>query len=233
MFDAANQRILLFGDSLSHGARSPGGYMLRALRAAGAVATRVDARVGRSAHSFFQREDHGQLLAADVAWRPTIAIVWLGTNDIGLNLDADAAALTRIRDALGADGARVVAITPPTFPSVPRLRDGRAAVEAMIRAVFGTEVVDAGPVTPTKGRAADGVHFTSAGARVLGDALAAALAPPRAASVAGPLSLVALGLTLGGGAIWVLLRRANRQRSFDRRAHRRRPPQPGLTASRA
>lgn len=232
MFDATNQRILLFGDSLSSGERSPGGYMLRALRAAGAAATRVDARVGRSAHNFFRREDHARLLAADVAWRPTIAIVWLGTNDIGLDLDTDAAALARIRDVLGAEGARVVAVTPPAFPTVPRLRDGRAAVEAMIRAVF-TEVADAGPVTPTKGRTADGVHFTSAGARVLGSALAQVLAPSRAASVAGPLSIAALGLLLGGGAIWTLLHRASRQHPFDRRAHWRRSIQPGPTASRA
>lgn len=204
--DVAGHRILLFGDSLSAGAATPGTRALDWLTRAGAAATRVDARVGRSAHNFYAREDHAALLRADVAWRPTIVVVWLGTNDIGLNLEVDEARLAAIRDTFA--GARVVALTPPLFPAVPRLRDGRDDVVAMIRRTF-PEVIDVGPLTPVQGRSSDGIHFTAAGAELLSVQIARALLaledPPQPGRWRAPVCIGAL--TVAGALAWLVARR--------------------------
>lgn len=233
--DVKGQRVLIFGDSLTarsgapvqvditegtdRRSSSPGDLLASQLLAAGAAAARINARVGRSAWNFWQREEAAKLIAADLAWQPTIVFVMLGTNDIGLNLTKDRQALERIRDAYAAGGAQLVGIGPPAF-SVERLAEGSPGVVAMHRKVFGPDrVVDARPLSQdlleAPGRAGDRVHFTAAGAAALAPRLAAAIAglpaAPRKGAPWKPLG-IGFGLTLGlgaliGGMVWVSRRR--------------------------
>ena len=233
--DVKGQRVLIFGDSLTarsgasvqvdvtegidRRSSSPGDLLASQLLAAGAAAARINARVGRSAWNFWQREEAAKLIAADLAWQPTIVFVMLGTNDIGLNLTKDRQALERIRDAYATSGAQLVGIGPPAF-SVERLVEGSPGVVAMHRKVFGPDrVVDARPLSrdllEAPGRAGDHVHFTAAGAAALAPRLAAAIAglpaAPRKGAPWKPLG-IGFGLTLGlgaliGGMVWVSRRR--------------------------
>lgn len=233
--DVKGQRILIFGDSLTarnsapaqvdvteplpRTSSSPGDLLASWLLAAGAAAVRLDARVGRSAWNFWQREDAKALLAGDLAWRPTLVIVWLGTNDIGLNLTKDRQALEQIRDAFTAVGAKVIGVGPPAF-AIARLTEGTPAVLEMHRRVFGPAVIDARPLSQdllTGGaRTGDGVHFTAAGASALAPRLAQAVlaltdVPLRPSKIWKPLGW-GFGITLGlgavvGGLVWVSRRR--------------------------
>lgn len=245
----AGERILIFGDSLSsrhsscgnprsadqynvvegtnRTANAPGDLLASYLLAQGAAAARVDARVCRSAWNFWQGEDTSKLLAADLAWRPSLVVVMLGTNDIGLNLTKDGEALARLVKVYRDAGAKVVAIGPPSFPPGPldRLNNGSSAVYQMLRKGVGADgVVDARPLSLDLLSAAyrtvamdGGVHFTSAGAAALAPRLAKAVAglqveaATRAAAWK-PLGL-SFGLTLGlglliGGLVWVGRRRS-------------------------
>lgn len=243
--DVKGQRILIFGDSLTarNGApaqvdvteplprtsSSPGDLLASWLLAAGAAAVRLDARVGRSAWNFWQREDTKALLAGDLAWRPTLVIVWLGTNDIGLNLTKDRQALERIRDAFTAVGAKVIGIGPPAF-AIAHLAEGTPAVLEMHRRVFGPAVIDARPLSQdllTGGaRTGDGVHFTAAGASALAPRLAQAVlaltdVPLRPSKIWKPLGW-GFGITLGlgavvGGLVWVSRRRTQLGAASDGR----------------
>lgn len=229
------QRVLIFGDSLSsrrsrcddahsadqydvvegtnRTASAPGDLLASYLLAQGAAAVRVNARVCRSGWNFWQGEDTNRLLRADAAWKPTLLILMLGTNDIGLNLTKDGEALARIVAAYQRLGVQqAVAIGPPTF-SIPRLQAGVDDVFKMLQRVPGIEaVVDARPYTsdllgPTY-RTHDNIHFTAAGAAALAPRLAAALgqlapAPPSAWK---PLlwsfgSIFGLGLVAVGAVI--------------------------------
>lgn len=174
------QRIVIFGDSLSEG-MGPGAVMGASLAERGHYVM-VEARRSRSAWNFFDREDHAAVIAGVLEARPSVIVVWLGTNELGLSAKTNKAAFTRLRDELagGLDehgrpwGARVIAIGPPAFAD-PELREQSHAVYATMREVFAT-VVDARPrsldLREAPYRASDGVHFTARGAAVLGPRLA-------------------------------------------------------------
>ncbi len=165
----------------------PGALLAQNLLAAGASAARTDARVGRSAYNFWNREHAADLIAADRAWRPDLVIVSLGTNDIGLNLTADHNAMQKIKDAFAP--VEVFAIGPPSFPDG---RDTQPVVD-MMKLVFGADhFIDARIVTPVGAgvRTGDGVHFTTAGAKVYAEGLT------RSVLSAGPMTLSKLGGSL-------------------------------------
>lgn len=200
------QRILIFGDSLSTGAGSPG-YELGANLARAGAQIHINSRIGRSAHNFWTREETASQLEAVRAWAPTMAIVELGTNDLGLNMAVDKAQMTKIRDELAHAGAgpRVYAFGPPAFP------DGTSNAQAedvvsMMRSVFGARFIDtraisADMVTAARGRAGDGVHFTSAGGAELGARMAKTFL-----AMDGNAGMAAI-LAIGAGLIgWILLR---------------------------
>lgn len=204
MLSVDGERILIFGDSLSHPgldtgptvtdvtandsnvalSSAPGAVLAASLRdgthGAHALAVRINARVGRSARSFMTSEDHTALIANDLLFHPTKVIVMLGTNDIDRGVTPAALELTKeamrqIRDAYRGMGADVIAIGPPSYPSA-HYAAGAPAMLAAIREVFGAEnTLDAQPLTVDAQRANDGVHFTKAGAIPVGDRLAIAL----------------------------------------------------------
>ena len=129
----AGRRILIFGDSMTHPglddsprdvtvtssdvgrSSSPGDLLGSWLLLYGASAVTLNAKVGRSATSFFSstESDHDEVLANLQAWAPDLVFVFLGTNDLGYG-HGDAVAMARIRDAF-ASQAEVWAIGPPSF----------------------------------------------------------------------------------------------------------------------
>jgi lysophospholipase L1-like esterase len=201
------ERVLIFGDSLSHPGQDAGptvtdvtsspsmvssapGAVLAARLLAGvdtggqrAQAVRINARVGRSARSFLLNEGGAGLLAGDKAFNPTKVLVMLGTNDIDRGVGAAALDLTKdamrkIRDAYRAMGAEVVAIGPPSYPS-DHYTQGAPTMLAAMRDVFGADrTLDARSLTVGAGRSGDGVHFTQAGAALAGKRIAQALTAP-------------------------------------------------------
>lgn len=210
-------RIIVFGDSLSHhgamtdgeiwdvnqgssrASSAPGDLLASMLLEAGANAVRVNANVGRSAKNFWtapnarQRNAAPILLASDSAFRPSLVLVMLGTNDAdagGMGLEA----ITRIRDAYLGMGAEVVAIGPPIFESA--IRNAAATrVYATLEQAFPRAVIDARGLSRTTGRAGDGVHFTGAGARPFAEELA------RAVQAAGSGAELAIFLAVAVAAI--------------------------------
>jgi lysophospholipase L1-like esterase len=228
------ERILIFGDSLSHpGAdngpsitditvplgvvsSAPGELIARQLLAAGAQAARVNAKVGRSARSFLSSE--ANLLASDRAFGPTKVVVFLGTNDIDQGTDAGALAntrdaMTQIRDAYRAMGAEVFAIGPPSYPNA-HYNNAAPTMLALIQGVFGADhTVDARPFTGGVPRTSDGVHFIAESAAAVAPQLVRALLATGVVP-AGQVSLssgakVALGfVAVAGfaGLSWLALR---------------------------
>jgi lysophospholipase L1-like esterase len=170
-----DKKVLIFGDSLSTGAHSPGGAMARELAAGGAV-VKLDTKVGRSAWNFFGLEDTAAHFREAAAFKADYAIVQLGTNDIGLSIGADQNRMIQIRDALAATGAKVFAIGPPAFDSGVSQSAGAPAVVKMMRDVFGGRFIDMRDQTAdmTKNRTADGVHCTATGGDIVGHRLAQA-----------------------------------------------------------
>ena len=174
--DVKGQRILIFGDSLSKTGSDnspeiaqittgsnrvsgqPGDLLGSMLLEAGAEAVQVDARVSRSASNFFGREASQALLNADAAFRPSIVFIILGTNDIGLNMQADAASMTALKEFFENAGAAVWAIGPFTYND-PSLNIGAQPVVDMMKDVFGRRFIDGRPLSVQEGRAGDGVHF--------------------------------------------------------------------------
>jgi len=205
MPSVSGKRVVIFGDSLSSGVGSPGGVLGSHLNLKGAV-VKINARVGRSANNFYGREDAvGQLRDLD-AFAPHIAIVELGTNDIGLSIAIDQAKMTQLRDGLARAGATEVwAIGPPSFADAT-LSQGAAVVVDMMRRVFGDRFIDARPLTAdmtTTGRTADGVHFTSSGGSKAGARLAAAFLD--AGSF--PVSLLVIAAGAAGALVYLRSRR--------------------------
>jgi lysophospholipase L1-like esterase len=220
------KNILIFGDSLSTGATSPGGVFGAVLKSAGAV-VRVNGKVSRSAVNLWSGangENGAAVVAAEAARRPDIVIVVLGTNDLGMNASADQQAFARLAAAFAP--AELWAVGPPSFPATRADLTRKAPqVYATLAAVFGAHrVIDwqrltADVVTPEQGRARDGVHFATAGAAVAGKRLAAAwlqartgvtasAAPAFAASgFSWPLTLGALGAAAVMVGVAVVVRR--------------------------
>lgn len=228
--NVVGERIIVFGDSLSHpgldngptivdltrpfGASSaPGEVLGQRLLDGGAQAVRIDARVGRSARSFTTDEDNTSLIASDRAFRPTKVVVMLGTNDIDQGLTPTAlaqttAAMTTIRDAYRAMGAEVFAIGPPSYNDA-RYNQGAPVLLQLMQNVFGADrTIDARNLTRDAERTPDGVHFTVGGAANTGPQLANAVAaigapaPPAQVSTGTKLAIGAIGLiaVIGIGA---------------------------------
>lgn len=173
-------RVLIFGDSMSHlgedadptiAAASasnttgmPGAVLAALLLQRGADAVQVDAKIGRSAYNFWQREPAAQLLGQDIAFMPSIVIVFLGTNDLGLDMGVDGQAMAAIRDQLARSGAEIWVVGPPSFGDAT-MQAQTDAVVAMEKQVFGSSrFIDLRPLTSdilttAQGRASDGVHF--------------------------------------------------------------------------
>lgn len=175
--DVSGKSVLLIGDSLSASSSSPGGILARELRGAGAAVVDINAKVGRSAYSFYAKEG-GQQQLAQLAHRPQIAIVMLGTNDTGYATAPTAAAMAKLKAQLEGLGAKVYAIGPPLFASSTNEATGRPAVVNTMKKVFGSGFIDAGPATAdliANGRSPDRVHFTAPGAEIVGVRLAKSL----------------------------------------------------------
>lgn len=236
----AGKRVLIFGDSLSHHGRDdappvyevgagskptpsvPGDVLAHALAAQGAV-VRIDARVGRSAWNFYRREPWQDLLSADLAWRPDVVIVKLGTNDLGLGEKATLEKMTALRDAFS-PGSTVIAVGPPSFASATRKVDSAPVVRIM-ESVFGPGFIDARPLTAdleVVGRARDGVHFASSGATLYATRLETALSSlvarsseePEAKSNLIPVA-VGFGAVLAAGAVVAGVMAARRRSSVS------------------
>lgn len=163
------ERVLIFGDSLSHPGRDDGptvvdvdpsdltvasssapGAVLAARLAAGldtggqrAAAVRLNARVGRSARSFLSREDGASLLARDEAWGPTRVVVMLGTNDIDRGTGATALAQTKdaLRQIRDAYRAMGAEVVAVGPPSYGDARYARATPTMLgaLREIFGAD----------------------------------------------------------------------------------------------
>jgi len=219
--DVVGERILIFGDSLSHpgpdngpsivdlvspfGASSaPGEILGQQLFNRGAQVVRIDARVGRSAQSFLRNEDSVTLLNSDRAFSPSKVVIMLGTNDIDQGLTSAALAqtqnaMTQIRDAYRAMGAEVFAIGPPSYQN-DHYTQGAPAMLQLMQKVFGTDhTLDARSLTSDAGRTTDGVHFTANGAALVGPRLADAIVNTGALATTADAGLstgakVALGL---------------------------------------
>lgn len=185
------RRVLVLGDSLSASSSAPGGVLGKYIRNAGAADVRVNGKVSRSAVNFFagtNGENGALVLANEVALRPDVVIVWLGTNDLGLSASVDAAAFARIRDAFRAIGAEVWSIGPPAFATSTRTVQA-VTVYGTLSSVFGADrVLDSRPLTADVQRTADGVHFPAASAATVGARLAAALLPGPTTSTTSPSS---------------------------------------------
>ena len=124
--------------------------------------------------------------------RPDVAIVLAGTNDIGQGVEAltIVANLAAIYDALTTAGIRFVAITiPPMVMLDPAQVASHEAVNAWLRdtvdsrwagarlADWSDELSVGGDgVSPRPDYFVDGIHFSSAGARAAGEAIARVLA---------------------------------------------------------
>jgi hypothetical protein len=217
--DVVNERILIFGDSLSHhgsdgapeiwnvdadsnrASSAPGDLLGSLLLEQGAQAVRINANVGRSAHNFwagnarYQFHSADALIADDRAWQPTKVIVMLGTNDADSGA-IDAAAMTAIRDTYAGMGAEVWAVGPPIFTS-NALNIKADQAFTMMASVFGKRLIDARPLSSKDDRANDGVHFRPGSTQTLAIGLQNALLTTKAPK---PW----LGLMLGIGALSLL-----------------------------
>lgn len=221
-------RILVFGDSLTHrgandapsvvnvtegsnrGSGSPGDLLVSKLLEANVVnAGRIDAKVGRSALSFFQIEPADQLISDDLAWQPSLVVIMLGTNDMDRDLAGGAGSMTRLKALLSSKGAEVWAVGPPWFPSASNNAKAAAAF-AMMSSVFGDRLIDLRPLTMDMSgsyRTGDGIHFQPAGAQIVSSRLATALVGVRAPKQTW-LGVLALMASVGMlGAVWLVGRR--------------------------
>jgi lysophospholipase L1-like esterase len=237
--DVRGQRVLVFGDSLTHrGSRvspdgvdvtepnsrtsaSPGDLLASYLLEAGATSARINGRVSRSAVNFWKGnngEAGAAVLAAEVVRRPSLVVILLGTNDLGMNAVADAEAFRLIRESFVANGARVVAVGPPSFISSELNQKAVTVYDTLTRVFGAANVVDWRRMTvdivkPSQGRASDGVHFTALGARAAAARLAQAIHTQGAPVIATAgvtwlppvIGLVLTGLLVGGA--WLIRRR--------------------------
>ncbi len=198
MPSVTGKRVLIFGDSMSSGSSSPGAQMAQVLEAHGAI-TKIDAVVGRSAWNFYTTRENSAAVISDCnAFGADLAIVQLGSNDIGLGAGPDKAAFVKLRADLERAGhTEVWAIGPPSFAHM-----NPDATEQIMRDVFGIRFIDWRPLskdmTSSPPRTADGVHFTAAGGQVAGGRLASAFMD----ASGGGIFLV----MLAGLVAWAILR---------------------------
>ena len=216
---AAGERIVIFGDSLSHPGSdagpaqsqvteginrltsAPGDMLASLLLEQGAEAVMIDAKVGRSAYNYWTREPSADLMAGLAAFAPTKVVVMLGTNDIGMGLDAEAQAFAALKQAFEAMGAEVWAIGPMTYvgPHADTYNGGAGAIADLMAATFNPRFIDARGLSANDQRASDGVHFTPNSALPTAQALAVALADKN------PLPRWAMFALAAAGAIGVVV----------------------------
>jgi len=198
------ERVLVFGDSLSHPGADAGpvvtdvratdtslaissapGAVMAARLLAGldtngqrAEAVRINAKVGRSARSFMLNENFANLIAGDASFRPTKVIVMLGTNDIDRGVGTSALELTKdsMRKIRDAYRAMGAEVVAIGPPSYKNghYTEGAPAILAAMREVFG-QVLDPQSLTTDVSRTPDGIHFTQAGGATFGKRLAQAV----------------------------------------------------------
>jgi lysophospholipase L1-like esterase len=232
--NVSGKRVLIFGDSMSHHgldsapdavdvtdasttrSASPGDLLASHLLNAGAASVRINAKVGRSAYSFFNAEQGDAILAQEIARKPDIVFVILGTNDMLRDQQLDAAAMTKIRRAFADAGADVWCVGPPSFSdslqttSGMTYNDAAQATVTMERQVFGTDrFIDARGMTTDiltsdQGRAKDLLHFTPSGAQKWAARLAYfILAVPETATPRRWPQIALAGVTLAAAAMLV------------------------------
>lgn len=223
--NARGERILILGDSLSHvgldaaptvaeitqgSARrsaAPGDLLGSMLLEQGAQAVRVNAKVGRSAISFWGNEPGASLVAGDSTWRPSKVIVMLGTNDTQRDPAKTEIALAQIRDSYANMGAEVWAVGPFVYIGRGAVLNAPAdRVFGIMQRVFGADrTIDARPITITEARAGDGIHFTATSAPPQAQQLVTALLAKNPVPIRKPIVAIGLGfgaVLLVGLAIW-------------------------------
>lgn len=192
------KKVLIVGDSLSASLSAPGQVLGAGLL--GAAQVQVNAKVGRSARSFWTEG----VPLVPTGFTPDVAIVVLGTNDIVVGAAADRAAMQRLRDQLVAGGAEVWAFGPPSFAAGHRLEAGEPGIVALMRDVFGDHFLDLRPLTAdlvgASARTADGIHFPASSGKVAGGRMATAFLGAEGGGL--PIALAVLGVA----ALYLLLR---------------------------
>jgi lysophospholipase L1-like esterase len=198
---AKGKSFFLLGDSHSESDGTPGGRLASLLGDLGA-SVRVKAVRGRSMSSWWSKG--ADVIDAELARRPDYTIVFLGTNDAAIlstggSEKAVRGAYEKMRDAIAKAGSFAIVLGPPRLPEARdetyqgktyHLKEEQEAerIRRLQREVFGGDhFLDLGPLTEdlrtaSQGRAGDGVHFQSAGAKILVKRIAAALGLGGAAS---------------------------------------------------
>jgi len=182
--------FVLVGDSQSVAATSPGRRLAALLTKAG-KSCRVIAKGGKTASYFVGKGGGAPELARELAHKPAVVIVFLGSNEAAnvaafptkggaLNIKQIAAQLRgheELKAAIEAGGAKALFVGPPKFgPKVTSasgglpLNDGAAALVVGLENIYSPHFIDARPLTPEH----KGVHFFGKGEA---EAFAAALAP--------------------------------------------------------
>jgi soluble lytic murein transglycosylase-like protein len=167
LFSPKGQRILLVGDSLSVGKASPGGQLARLLIAAGAE-VRVLAVGGFTALQWLQ-SPHLQEIQNALTLQPSIAIVFLGTNE-SANIAAKGneerllKAHVELHHLLESKGAKVFSLGPPQFDT-PALADAEQRVISYLHDLYQNNFIDARSYAkPMSGN----VHLSPPNAKVFG-----------------------------------------------------------------
>jgi hypothetical protein len=222
MLDVRGKRVLVFGDSLTHrgareapdavivtegifrGSSSPGDLLASQALLYGAYGARINGRVSRSAWSFLTKEAASAILAQELAWKPDVVIIMLGTNDLGLSTASNQRYFTQLRDAFASRGVEVWGIGPPAFADA-ELAAQADSVVAVERGVYGSRFLDLRPLTDgykVFGRTSDGIHFTTLVAPLVASAIAKQIfGSPGAVEEPARVSRGAVGLIVGGLAI--------------------------------
>jgi lysophospholipase L1-like esterase len=229
-----NKQVLIVGDSMSDGTsaqpgtygvpptppRTPGQLLAQALEQQGAKPVRIQAKGGRSASHFVVHEGGLQILAGEVAnYRPDVAIIILGTNDMLVPEAPTRTAFAQMKRIFDDAKIPVYHVGPPAFD--PSLQSHYAATlganyntlaEMVVRVgrdLFGPRFIDARPMTSdtlttAQGRSSGLVHFAMSGAQRWATRMSTALTSALAGvqHVAAPMSSVAKlagGFLLAGG----------------------------------
>jgi lysophospholipase L1-like esterase len=184
-------KVLIVGDSQAAGA--PGATLERLLAGAGAQVRRI-AHEGHGAYDWLRM--HWDEYLGALQWKPDKVVLVFGSNDLA------SSNLERAMRAFKSSPSNVYYAGPPRYDQRPDLQERAASIRALAQSVFGSRHLDAWPHTGRSvPRAGDGAHFTAAGGRMWGEAMARQLS-----SVSSPLQTVAQSrwigpAILGGGAL--------------------------------
>jgi len=179
---------------------TPGQFLATKLEQAGAKPVRIQARGGRAAAHWIKYRDcvqrdadkkciafypkRGLKIIDDEIrdYRPDVAIVILGTNDLSLDADTNRMAFAQLKEPFDRAGIPVFHVGPPAFDPTHRAEESKLAgsVVQIGTDLFGKRFLDARAMTadiltPTQGRAGDYVHFKLSGAKVWAARMAEAL----------------------------------------------------------